>query len=850
MNKKNYLLLYLVMSIACSTAVAQVDPGTDNLTHSWTFDDGTAIDTVGNLEGVLMGDAEILNGSLQTSSPNSWMELPANDIGINNYTEVTVETWFKSVPNGNTGFHMLASFGNTQNTIGVNYYFITPARGDDISRAAISCGDLSTPWASETGANGPEFDDGNLHHMVSTIDTDSITLYIDGELQASTPLDTNNRISALSTNYAYLAKAVYTADPAWRGEILEFNMYNKALSADEILFLFNDSNVNAGQRPVIVEAESGELGSSFSTMQDGEVSYITTTANYTGSGSPDDSNRVATYEVTFKDSGFYSLFVRLRVGPGSFDDDSFFYGRGFGEKDDTASVDWVFVNGLASGGFSDSSDVVYDAGTVGANVWKWVNVTRNTYSGAAGDSFYVNLDNLTKTFQLASREDGLDFDKIAFGKTSLYYTVKNLDDREPGFTEIPVVDITYPWEGPPLASNQPKFVGNIYSAPQIENFASYWNAVIPENAGKWGSVEGNRDNMNWGGLDQAYSLAKDNGFPFNFHVLLWGAQQPGWINDLSSEEQLAEITEWFESVAERYPDIDYLQVVNEPLVGHNPPDGQNGRANYKDALGGNGETGYDWVITAFRMAREIFPADTKLMINDFNIINNSSSTATYLNIINNLKDEGLIDVIGVQGHAFTTTAPVVTLRNNLTTLGTSGLPIQVTELDIDGPTDQVQLQDYQRIFPALYEHPNVEGITLWGWRPGLWRNDQGAYLINEDETERPALIWLRDYLDTVSVNPVSVDEVAEIPKKFHLYNNYPNPFNPATIIAFNLPVRSDVRISLIDILGREVKEIASGNYNAGLHTVTLNASNLSSGVYFYRIEAGSFIDVKKLILMK
>lgn len=80
--------------------------------------------------------------------------------------------------------------------------------------------------------------------------------------------------------------------------------------------------------------------------------------------------------------------------------------------------------------------------------------------------------------------------------------------------------------------------------------------------------------MNWSTLDAAYELARTNGFPFRFHVLVWGNQQPGWIEALSSEEQLEEIEEWFSLVAERYPEIDYLEVVNEPL--HDPPTDQGG----------------------------------------------------------------------------------------------------------------------------------------------------------------------------------------------------------------------------------------------------------------------------------
>ncbi len=604
-------------------------------------------------------------------------------------------------------------------------------------------------------------------------------------------------------------------------------------------------------KPAIVEAESGISGSYFSTAMDGDITYIATTVDFRGTeGIPEDANRVATYSVTFPDTGYYSLFARLRVGSDPWNDDSFFYARGFGEKNVTESADWVFVNGLASAGFSDSTAIVDEPGSDGSEVWKWVNLSNNTYSGAQGDTFFISIDSgLTRTFQIASREDGLWFDKFAFGKTYLDFTVGNLDKGEPGSIGEPV----WVWEGPPLASEQPKFVGNIYALDQINNFEAYWNQVTPENAGKWGSVEGTRDVMNWTGLDAAYDLAKDNDFPFHFHVLVWGAQQPAWISSdtLTNEVKLEEITEWFQAVAGQYPDIDYLEVVNEPLPGHNPPDGGGSppRADYKEALGGDGDTGWDWVIKAFQMARDIFPEGTQLMINEYGILGSTSSTAQYLELIRLLQSNDLIDIIGVQGHAFTTGALDITMRRNLDSLATTGLPIQVTELDIDGPTDAIQLQDYQRIFPTLYEHPGVEGITLWGWRPGLWRNDQGAYIINYDGSERPALEWLRGYLDTVDVT-VSVEDYDELPLEFHLSNNYPNPFNPTTTINFALPKNSDVKLIVYDIMGRKVTELLKAKMNAGHHKVTFNGSKLSSGVYYYRLEAGENVSVKKMMLIK
>jgi endo-1,4-beta-xylanase len=403
------------------------------------------------------------------------------------------------------------------------------------------------------------------------------------------------------------------------------------------------------------------------------------------------------------------------------------------------------------------------------------------------------------------------------------------------------------WEGPPLATNLPKFVGNIYSPSQVQNFEAYWNQVSPENAGKWGSVEGTRDIMNWGGLDAAYNLAKDNGFPFHFHVLIWGSQQPGWIDTLNTQDKLDEITEWFQEVANRYDDIDYLEVVNEPLPGHNPPDGIGSHADYKDALGGDGDTGWDWVLTAFQMARDIFPAKTKLMLNDFNIISSSSATVQYLEIIRLLQAENLIDIVCEQGHAFTTTAAVVTMKKNLDSLAATGLPIQITEMDVDGTDDNVQLQNYQRIFPTLYEHPGVMGITLWGWRRGLWRDQYGAYLVNQNGTERPALVWLRDYLANLAS---SVEDIVEAPFEYRLDNNYPNPFNPLTQIPYSIKQRGHISLKVYNILGQEVTTLFEGVQQPGKYQATFDGKGLASGVYLYQLKANNYVKTKKLILLK
>jgi hypothetical protein len=85
---------------------------------------------------------------------------------------------------------------------------------------------------------------------------------------------------------------------------------------------------------------------------------------------------------------------------------------------------------------------------------------------------------------------------------------------------------------------------------------------------------------------------------------------------------------------------------------------------------------------------------------------------------------------------------------------------------------------------------------------------------------------------------------------FQLYQNYPNPFNPTTTFSFSLPIRSFVKLKVFNVLGKEVATIISEEMPARNYSRQWNAANMSSGVYFYRLQAGSFKQTKKLILLK
>ena len=280
-----------------------------------------------------------------------------------------------------------------------------------------------------------------------------------------------------------------------------------------------------------------------------------------------------------------------------------------------------------------------------------------------------------------------------------------------------------------------KFFGTAPTiAADYRDIPAHFNQLTPGNAGKWGSVEATRNQMNWTDLDAAYAFAKANNVRFKFHTLVWGQQQPAWLAGLSAAEQLAEVEEWMSAVAARYPDIDLIDVVNEPL--HAPP-------SYMAALGGTGATGWDWVVKSFEMARQHFPK-AELLLNDYSILTMASSTQDYLKIVKVLSDRGLIDGIGEQGHFYERAPELSVLTANLNALTATGLPLYVTELDLNFADDALQANRMRDLFSAFWSNPSVLGVTHWGHLQGnMWQSN--AYLIRTDGSSRPALTWIECY---------------------------------------------------------------------------------------------------------
>ena len=117
--------------------------------------------------------------------------------------------------------------------------------------------------------------------------------------------------------------------------------------------------------------------------------------------------------------------------------------------------------------------------------------------------------------------------------------------------------------------------------------------------------------------------------------------------------------------------------------------------------------------------------------------------------------------------------------------------------------------------------------------------------VNPDYQHRSGFWYI---YQEVTGTDVSEDDL--LPAFFKLEQNYPNPFNPTTTIQFAVPERSNVLIKIYDILGSEVATLVNEEMEAGWHKRNFDASSLSSGIYLFRMDAGSYVNTKKMILIK
>ncbi len=331
-----------------------------------------------------------------------------------------------------------------------------------------------------------------------------------------------------------------------------------------------------------------------------------------------------------------------------------------------------------------------------------------------------------------------------------------------------------------LADGGAKFLGNITTSGQIRSdMGTYWNQITPENGCKWGSIHslsnGNSGTSKfaWDNYDKcegAYKWAKEKPGErhFKFHALVWGSQYPNFLckkknPNITVELTKQYITEWFDAVAAKFPDLEYIDVVNEAIwAGNNyhsgygkPAQGAEGRSTDDtecggsyiiEALGGdrvvNGKHQYDFITTAFKMARERWPKAI-LIYNDYNTLSWQMNEGIEL-IQTILKNGAPVDVYGQQAHDCKGMSKS-DFESKLTRIhNETGLPLVISEYDISEGDDNKQKNDYANQIPFMWETDWIVGITIWGYINGsTWASNTG--IIQSNGTKRAAMTWLEDY---------------------------------------------------------------------------------------------------------
>ena len=201
-------------------------------------------------------------------------------------------------------------------------------------------------------------------------------------------------------------------------------------------------------------------------------------------------------------------------------------------------------------------------------------------------------------------------------------------------------------------------------------------------------------------------------------------------------------------------------------------------------------------------------------------------------------------------------------------LNTWDVHLQQSELLLEkGITYHISFEGYAEsirqinVFTAMI----LEPWTIYGYQPVKLNTTKQthtfSFTMNEATNKNARLAFdvgsstTDVYLDNIVLKEVitSVKELSnenKIPDSFILYQNYPNPFNPITTIVYGIPEDASVVLKIYNVLGSEVMNFAEGHKTTGYHKVSFDASDLPSGIYFYRLQAGSFIETKKMILMK
>lgn len=403
-----------------------------------------------------------------------------------------------------------------------------------------------------------------------------------------------------------------------------------------------------------------------------------------------------------------------------------------------------------------------------------------------------------------------------------------------------------------LSTNPDKFLGNITTNGSVNpsgiEFGDIWNQITPENESKWSSVEGSKGNYSFGGCDNCVNYAKNHKFPFKFHCFIWGSQYPGWIDNLTPYERYKSIVDWMNAAQKRYPKVELIDVVNEAVAGHQP-----NTPVWYQALGGQGESGFDWIVKAFDMAYERFP-ESILIYNDFNTF--QWNTTQYIDLVTKLRDMGApIDAYGCQSHDLTDCS-ASTLKNSMNNIQNSlKMPMYISEYDLGTKDDTYQKNQLAAQFPLMWEADYCAGITFWGYIYGAtWIDEKGKDENGKEITitkgisglikggvDRPAMTWLREYMATDKAKNAK-SPFPGMKKPISLYirpHFYKAPINEPNELTITAKMHNGATVEKVELYVNntlkntitEPTDATKGTYTCYVTPTSTNKINLKAIVY-------------------
>lgn len=145
---------------------------------------------------------------------------------------------------------------------------------------------------------------------------------------------------------------------------------------------------------------------------------------------------------------------------------------------------------------------------------------------------------------------------------------------------------------------------------------------------------------------------------------------------------------------------------------------------------------------------------------------------------------------------------------------------------------------------ASLKYDMVSAVTPSGMSVYVWSD-------NRNSGNNGTGVWAQNVKPDGSLGPVGIIQISsEIPDRYSLAQNYPNPFNPSTKINFSVTSPGVVKLTVMDMLGREISTLVNSKMEPGTYNVDFDGAGLTSGVYFYRLETGSFVETKRMVLLK